>query len=268
MGAGAAGFTAPALAIIASMYPPEERGGAIGAFVVFGASGLAIGPIAGGFLLDHFWWGSVFLVNVPIVAVGVVVGALTIRESRAPVPEGERPPPLDMLGALLSVVGLTGVLFGIIEGPNRGWTSPAVIGGLVIGALAIAVFVRRELRVRFPLFDVRILGRPVVLTGSITLFMAYLLFNAFLFLNPQYLQDVEGESIIAVGLLLVPFAVVFGVCSHQAANVLGRFGARVTITLGLAGYCDRGGACSPSPSAARFWPPSARASCSARRFHS
>lgn len=234
MGVGAAGFTAPALAVIASMYAPNERGGAIGAFVVFGASGLAIGPIAGGLLLDHFWWGSVFLVNVPIVAVGVVAGAFTIRESRAPIAEGERRPPLDVIGALLSVIGLTGVLFGIIEGPNRGWTSPTVLTGLVFGALAIAAFVRRELRARFPLFDVRILARRVVLTGSITLFIAYVLFNAFLFLNPQYLQDVEGESIVTVGLLLAPFAVVFGVCSKQAPAVLGRLGGRVTVTIGLA----------------------------------
>jgi DHA2 family multidrug resistance protein-like MFS transporter len=234
MGVGAAGFTAPALAIIASMYPTDERAGAIGAFVVFGASGLAIGPIAGGLLLDHYWWGSVFLVDVPIVAVGVIVGAFTIPESRAPVPEGERRPPLDVIGALLSVIGLTGVLFGIIEGPNRGWTSPAVVGGLTLGALAIATFVRRELRIRFPLFDVRILARRVVLTGSITLFIAYVLFNAFLFLNPQYLQDVKGESIVTVGLLLVPFAVVFGLCSKQAPAVLERLGGRVTITLGLA----------------------------------
>jgi DHA2 family multidrug resistance protein-like MFS transporter len=233
MGIGAAGFTAPALAIIASMYPPSERAGAISALVVFGASGLAIGPIVGGLLLDHYWWGSVFLVNVPIVAVSVIVGLFTIPESRAPFAETERRPPLDAIGALLSVIGLTGVLFGIIEGPNRGWTSPEVLAGLAFGSLAIAAFVYRELHVRFPLFDVRILRRRVVMTGSITLVMAYMLFNAFLFLSPQYLQDVESVSIVAVGLLLAPFAVVFGVCSKQAPAVLERFGSRATITLGL-----------------------------------
>ncbi len=234
MGVGAAGFTAPALAIIATMYPPEQRGGAIGVFVVLGAAGLAIGPIAGGILLDHFWWGSVFLVNVPIVALGVIVGAFTIPESRAVASSGEHPPRPDVVGALLSVVGLTGVLFAIIEGPNRGWTSPGVLASLILGAMVVALFVHRELRARRPLFDVRVLTRPVVLTGAITLFMAYVLFNAFLFLNPQYLQDVEGESIVTVGLLLVPFAVVFGVWSMKAPRVLGRLGARVTITLGLA----------------------------------
>ena len=232
MGVGGAGFTAPALAIIASMYPPEDRAGAIGAFVVFGATGLTVGPIAGGLLLDHFWWGSVFLVNVPVVIVGVLLGMRTIPESRAPEPAGGRPP-LDLLGAALSVVGLTSLLYGIIEGPNRGWSDPAVIAGLVVGTVAVISFVRRELHSRSPLFDVRILRRPAVATGAITLLMAYFLFNAFLFLNPQYLQDVQDESIVAVGLLFVPFAVVFGLCSVQATKVLARLGPRATITTGL-----------------------------------
>ena len=232
MGLGAAGVTAPALAIIASMYRPDERGRAIAAFAVFGATGLAVGPIAGGLLLDHFWWGSVFLVNVPIVAVGVVLGARTLPESKAPVPDGGRPR-LDIEGAILSVVGLGVLLFGIIEGPNRGWTSPEVIAALVIGAAALALFVGRALRVKAPLFDVRILDRPAVATGSITLVMAYLLLNSFLFLNPQYLQDVQSQPIVTVGLLFVPFAVIFGACSFRAQQVLALLGPRKTIPLGL-----------------------------------
>jgi EmrB/QacA subfamily drug resistance transporter len=233
MGLGAAGVTAPALALIAAMYAPAERAAPIGTFVAFGAAGLAIGPIAGGVLLDHFAWGSVFLVNVPIVAVGVAVGARAIPESRAPAPAGGRPP-LDVLGAALSVVGLTGLLFGIIEGPGRGWTQPVVLLGLAVGALALAGFVHRELRARAPLFDVRILGRRAVATGAVTLFLAYLLFTSFLFVTPQYLQDVHGESIVAVGLLLVPFAAVFGACSLRSQRVVRRAGARAAIAGGLA----------------------------------
>ncbi|WP_170284707.1 DHA2 family efflux MFS transporter permease subunit [Kribbella amoyensis] len=229
MGLGAAGVTAPALAIIASMYPPDKRGRAIGTFVVFGATGLAVGPIAGGLLLDHFWWGSVFLVNVPIIAVGIVLGARTIPESRAPGPAGR----LDLVGAVLSVVGLGGLLFGIIEGPGRGWTAPVVLLALGIGVVGLAAFVGWELRTSSPLFDVRILRRAPVATGAITLLVAYLLLTSYLFLNPQYLQDVRGESIVSVGLMFVPFAVVFGLCSLQAQRILQRLGARTTIALGL-----------------------------------
>ncbi|MGY1619628.1 MFS transporter [Geodermatophilus sp. SYSU D00691] len=233
MGLGAAGVTAPALAIVASMYPPDERGRAIGAFVVFGATGLAVGPIAGGLLLDHFWWGSVFLVNVPIVAVGVLVGARTIPESRAPVGADGRRPRLDVVGAVLSVVGLGALLFGVIEGPGRGWASPVVPLALGAGVAALAAFVGWELRTSAPLFDVRILRRPPVVTGAVTLLLAYLLMSSFLFLTPQYLLDVRGESIVSVGLLFLPFAVVFGLCSLQARRVLQRRGARATIALGL-----------------------------------
>ena len=232
MGLGAAGVTAPALAIIASMYPPEERGRAIGTFVVFGASGLALGPIVGGFLLDRWWWGSVFLVNVPIIAVGIALGARTIPESRAPVPAGGRPA-LDIVGAVLSVVGLGALLFGVIEGPGRGWTALPVLAAIGGGVAALALFVVWELRSSAPLFDVRILRRPVVATGAVTLLLAYLLLSAFLFLNPQYLRDVRSESIVSVGLLLVPFAFVFGLCSLQSQRVLQRWGSRVTITVGL-----------------------------------
>ncbi len=232
MGLGAAGFTAPALAIVAAMYPPEERGRAISAFVVFGATGLAVGPIAGGFLLDHFWWGSVFLVNVPLIVIGVYLGIRTIPESRAPEPEGgwKR---LDMLGAFMSVVALGALLFGVIEGPNRGWADPLVITGIVVGVVVLVLFVRRELTESRPLFDVRILARPAVASGSITLFMAYLLFNTFLFLTPQYLQDVRSESIVAVGLLFLPFTVTFGIASLQSQKVLSTLGRAVTIPTGL-----------------------------------
>ncbi len=233
MGVGAAGVTAPALAILASMYGPQQRARAIGAYAVSGASGLALGPIAGGLLLDHFWWGAVFLVNVPLVVVAVVVGRQTIVETYASPSLGGRGP-LDVTGSVLSVVGLGGVLFGIIEGPNRGWSNPFVVAGLAGGAAVIAGFVRRELRARQPLFDVRILARPVVASGSLTLLMAYVLFTGFFFLHPQDLQDVHDESIVDVGLLFIPFATVFGACSLNVSRVLLRLGPRATISTGLA----------------------------------
>lgn len=232
MGLGAAGFTAPALAIIASMYAPEERGRAISVFVIFGAAGLSIGPTVGGVLLDSFWWGSVFLVNVPLLALGVVLGARTLTESEAPTPEGGWPR-LDVVGAVMSAVGLSALLFGVIEGPGRGWTEPAVLAGLALGAAVLVGFVRRELTARTPLFDVRILARPVVASGAITLFMAYVLFNTFMFLTPQYLQDVREESIVTVGLLFLPFTIAFAIASRRAGPTLEALGPRRTIPLGL-----------------------------------
>jgi len=135
---------------------------------------------------------------------------------------------------VLSVLGLGGLLFGVIEGPGRGWDSPVVLGALAAGVLLTTAFVRRELRSRAPLFDVRILARPVVAACAVTLFVGYVVFTGMLFVVPQYLQDVRGESIVTVGLLLVPFAAVFGLMSMRSATTVARVGARVTIAVGLA----------------------------------
>jgi EmrB/QacA subfamily drug resistance transporter len=236
MGVGAAGVISPALAILAGIYPPERRAKAIAAWAVFGAAGLAIGPVMGGFLLDAFWWGSVFLVNVPIVAAGVVVGLFVLPESTEP-----EHGPLDLVGSALSIVGLGLVLFAVIEGPGRGWRSPEVIGAAAIGVLALALFVRTELRSDAPVFDVRVLRRPIVAAGAITLFVTYAVFNGMLFLVPQWLQDVEDVAIVEVGLLLVPFAAIFGVLSMRANAAVERWGARKAIALGLLG-CALGSA--------------------------
>lgn len=235
MGAGAAGVISPALAIIAVLYPPEQRARAIGMFVVMGAIGLAVGPVAGGLLLDHLWWGSVFLVNVPLVAIAVGLGSMVIPESRKPVTV-----PIAVGSALMSVVGLAALMFAVIEGPNRGWLSPLVLAAAVVGVVVVWAWVRLQLRRENPMFDVRVLTRPVVAIGSATLFVAYWIFFSLMFILPQYLQDVADESIVAVGFLLVPFAGTFGLLSMQASRIIDKVGARVGISVGLvvsaAGY--------------------------------
>lgn len=229
MGVGAAMVITPALAIVADLYPPEERGGAIAIWAVVGAVGTAVGPVLGGLLLNEFWWGSVFLVNVPVVVVGVVLGLFVLPNSRKPGVVR-----LDPLGALLSVLGLGILLFGVIEGPDRGWTAPEVVGALVLGAVGVGLFVWWEARTEFPMFDVRVLTRRVVATGGVALLLTYVLFTGMLFLVPQYLQFVEQESIVATGLALVPFAVAFGVVSHWVGPLSSRLGQRGTLTAGLA----------------------------------
>lgn len=228
MGIGAAGVIAPALAILSVLYPPERRAFAVSAWAIFGAAGLATGPIAGGFLLDHLWWGSIFLVNVPFVVVGIVVGVIAIPESRKP---GETN--LDVVGAALSVAGLGLMLAGIIEGPSRGWDSPLILGSLAVGAVLVVAFVWWELHTRLPMFDVRIVLRPVVATAAATLAVAYVCFTGMLFLLPQYLQYVQDRGIVAVGLGLVPFALAFSVLAFFAPRMLARLGGRATLITGL-----------------------------------
>lgn len=228
MGVGAAASLAPALAIVAGLYPPEKRAKAIAVWSMFGATGLALGPILGGLLLERFAWSSVFLVVVPLVAVGVVAGRRAIPESFAS-DRGR----LDIGDALISVLGLGLLMFGIIEGPARGWLAPSVIIGLVGGVALLAAFGVRQLRSTSPLLDVRILTVRAVAAGALALFIAYMGFNSMLFLVPQYLTDVEAESSVVVGFMMVPFALAFGVASMRAGWVMGHLGARATITGGL-----------------------------------
>src|SRR6266508_952928 len=129
MGVGGAFIMPATLSIITNVFrDPTERGRAIGVWAGVSALGLAIGPVTGGFLLEHFWWGSVLLVNVPIVVVALAFGYFLIPDSRDP-----SAPRLDIPGALLSIVGLTSLLYGIIEGPTKGWLSGQVLGGFAAG---------------------------------------------------------------------------------------------------------------------------------------
>ena len=108
------------LSILTNVFSPEERPRAIGIWAGVSGLGVAIGPITGGYLLDHYWWGSIFLVNVPVIAVALVGGAILVPNSRDP-----ESPPLDYVGAALSVTMLLSLLYGIIEGPSHGWTLTA-----------------------------------------------------------------------------------------------------------------------------------------------
>jgi EmrB/QacA subfamily drug resistance transporter len=228
MGVGAAGVIAPALAILAVLFPPDERGPAVAAWAGFGAAGLAVGPIAGGVLLDNFWWGSIFLVNVPMVAIGVTLGVRVIPESRRP--GAAR---LDVIGAVLSVAALVILLAGVIEGPATGWTHPFTLVMLAAGVVLSAAFAWWELRARAPMFDLRILQRPAVSAGAVALFVSYVSFTGMLFVVPQHLQDVRGVGVVATGLLLVPFALAFSLGSRRAGRVLDRHGPRRTLVAGL-----------------------------------
>ena len=119
-GFGAAFIMPSTLSILTNVFPADERGRAIGIWAGISGVGVAIGPITGGYLLEHFWWGSIFLVNVPIIIVAVVATVVIVPNSR-----DEHAPPLDLVGTVLSVLTLVTLLYGIIEGPTRGWSIPS-----------------------------------------------------------------------------------------------------------------------------------------------
>jgi EmrB/QacA subfamily drug resistance transporter len=229
MGVGGALIMPATLSIITNVFTdPKERGRAIGVWAGISAIGIGVGPVTGGFLLNHFWWGSILLVNVPIVAIALPLGFFLIPNSQDP-----SAPRLDPFGAVLSIAGLGSVLWAVIEGPTRGWGTGPVITAFVVGAAVLAGFMTWELNYSSPMLDVRFFQnrRFSAASGAITLtFMA--LFGA-IFLLTQYLQSVLGFTPLKAGALLLPMSAVMMVCSPLSARVVERVGTKMVVGTGL-----------------------------------
>lgn len=228
MGIGGALVVAPAISLIAAMFAPDQRARAIAAWAAAGSMGLALSPIAGGFILSFASWHWVFLVNVPVMAATVLLGAVAIPNSRSP--DAHR---LDVVGALLSVAGLVLFLGAIIEAPSAGWGSPLVLGGGVSGIVVLTAFVLWELRTPHPMFEVRVLTRRGVLGASLALFASYVAFAGSLFLVAQQLHVIQRVTSVQLGLCLAPFAVALWLASRRASAVAARIGPVRTLAAGM-----------------------------------
>ncbi|MEA3185069.1 MAG: hypothetical protein QOJ74_1546, partial [Ilumatobacteraceae bacterium] len=202
MGFGAAFIMPATLSILTNVFPRHERGKAIAVWAGISGGGAAVGPVASGFLLEHFSWGSVFLVNVPIVALALVAGYVLLPKSRDPEPER-----LDPAGALLSIAGLGALVYAIIEAPRRGWASGESLLWFGLAAFFIAVFLLWELRNTTPMLNLRYFLDPAfgVAAGVITLIF-FSMFG-FFFLLTQYFQLVLGYGTLEAGVKQLPFAV-------------------------------------------------------------
>jgi EmrB/QacA subfamily drug resistance transporter len=225
----AAAFVMPAtLSILTNVFPPDERPKAIAVWAGIAGGGAAIGPVASGFLLEHFWWGSVFLVNVPFIVLALVAGRVLIPTSHDP-----EEPPLDIPGALLSIVGLSTLVYAIIEGPAHGWTSPESLATFALAGLALGLFVVRELRTPNPMLDLRYFRdrRFSVSSGGMTLIF-FAMFGTF-FLVSQYFQLVLGYTALESGLFQLPMAVVMMGLSPQVPKLVDRFGVARVVPVGL-----------------------------------
>jgi EmrB/QacA subfamily drug resistance transporter len=229
MGLGAA-FVMPAtLSILNAVFPPRERPQAIAAWSAVAGVGIVVGPTLGGLLLSHFWWGSIFLVNVPLVAVAVFGVLRTVPETAEP---GSRR--LDFVGTGLVAAALFALVDAIIEAPVRGWTAPATMAEVVGGLVALAVFVRWELSVTDPLVDLRVFTSRAfsAAAGAVTI-VFFALFGS-LFVLTQYLQLVHGYSPLAAGVRALPFALAMGVVSAVSTGLAKRLGIRAVIPAGMA----------------------------------
>ncbi|MEU6479392.1 DHA2 family efflux MFS transporter permease subunit [Streptomyces sp. NPDC047017] len=203
MGVGSALIMPATLSLISAVFDERERATAIA--IWSGGSGLAIaaGPLVGGALLERFWWGSVFLVNVPIVVVALAGAMVLLPAARTRTRTG-----LDPLGVLLSTAGLGAVVYGVIEGGHRGdWTSTVVLGPLLGGLLVLAVFVAVELRVATPSFDLRLFASSRFTGASVSVMLTFFSLSGSMFYTSFYLQGVRGQTPFEAGLNLLPVAV-------------------------------------------------------------
>jgi len=229
MGAAAACVLPPALSLVAVMFSPAERPRALAVWTTVAGLGFALGPVLGGVLVPNVGWRGVFLVNVPVSIVAVPLGMYALPESRRP-----GSPPFDLVGVGLSIIALASIVYALIDGVHAGWTDPVVLTVGLVGLLAGFAFVRVELGRRTPLFDVSLLGRPAVAAGAVVILAVYIAFLGLLFLLPQYLHYVRGQSTLFSGLILAPLGVGTLITAPLTRPVVARLGARVTITGALA----------------------------------
>ncbi|MBZ6472112.1 MFS transporter [Streptomyces griseocarneus] len=229
MGFGGAFVMPSTLAVIMNVFEREEQPKAIGIWA--GAVGLAIaiGPITGGILLSHFWWGSVFLINIPIVTAVLIAMVVLVPDSRNP-----RPGRLDPLGVLLSVVGLVLLVYGIIKGGQLAdFTDPEVYGTAGGGLLVLVLFVLHERRSTHPAMDVRYFRNPAFSAAVASLALVFFGLMGVTFFMVFYTQSARGFTPLQSGLLMLPLAAAQMVFAPRTRIVVERFGARAVCTGGM-----------------------------------
>ena len=228
MGIGAALIMPATLSILTNVFPPHERAKAIAIWAGLAGAGAAIGPVASGFLLEPFWWGSVFLVNIPLVAAAVIAGRVLVPNSKDPYAER-----LDPVGAGLSIVGLAVLVYGIIEGPTHGWTAPATLGALLGGLAVLLLFGAWELRTEHPMLDLRFFKNPAFSSATAAINLVFFAMFGTFFLLTQYLQLVLGYGALEAGLRMLPMPFTMMVAAPSSAKFVERFGNRKVVSSGL-----------------------------------
>ncbi|WP_328656605.1 MFS transporter [Streptomyces sp. NBC_00334] len=228
---GVAGATLmPAtLALIRNLFhDPRERSLAVGIWGAAASAGAAVGPVVGGFLLEHFWWGSVFLINLPVMAVLVVVGVKTLPESRNP-----NPGPWDLISVVLSLVGMVGVVYAVKEAAAHGFAWATLAAGL-LGVAALYGFIRRQLTMPVPLLDMRLFRNRGFSGAVLADLLTILGLSGLVFFLSQYLQLVQGRRPFEAGLAELPAAVGAVAAGLIAGRAARRFSVRAVVSGGLA----------------------------------
>jgi len=230
MGLGAAMMFPATLSLLTNVFTERrERAAALGVWGASAGVGIALGPIAGGWLLERFWWGAIFLFFVPVAA---LVAALTVW--RVPASRDPSTPPVDWRGLALSAAGMGLIVYGIIEAPGWGWASAATIGTLAAGLAMLAMLVAAERRTASPMIDISLFRNPRFTAASASVAIAFFALLGFIFLMTQYFQVVQAYSPLVTGVRLLPVAASVAVASVAGTRLAVRIGNKIIVGGGLA----------------------------------
>lgn len=228
MGIGAAIILPLSLSILPTLFSEKERPRAVALAAVGAFLGLPLGPLAAGWLLTHFDWGSIFLINAPVVVLALLGVWLLVPESKDP-----HAPPLDWMGATLAVLGVSGLVYSIIQEPGNGWTDPAVLASLVGGVAALAGFVAWSLRARSPLVDLHLFVNPRFAWSTVAFAVAAFALAGTLFVLTPYLQIVQGSDAQATGIKLLPMIAAVMAGGLASDRLTARAGTKLVVMAGL-----------------------------------
>ncbi|OBK45383.1 MFS transporter [Mycobacterium sp. 1081908.1] len=230
MGVGAAVIFPTTLGLITNIFTdPVPRAKAIGLWAAMVGVGVAVGPISGGWLLEHFWWGSIFMVNIPIAALAIIGGVLFVPTSRDPAA-----PRVDVPGLILSAVGITTLVYTVIEAPTWGWTNARTAAGFALAAAVLAGFAAWERRSTHPMLDVSVFGNRRFSGGSLAVTAGFLTLFGFIFVITQYFQFIKDYTAFQSGVRLLPVAASIALASILGPRAVERIGTTAVVAGGLA----------------------------------
>ncbi|WP_435174630.1 MFS transporter [Actinacidiphila sp. bgisy145] len=232
LGAGAAMIMPLSMAILPRIFSRQELPKAIAIWTAATALGMPAGPLVGGWLLNHYWWGAVFVFNVPVAAVALVAAVWLLPGDRDRAPAAGAAP-FDAAGTVLSTVGITALVYGTILVPDDGWGSPRVLAGIVGGAAVLAGFLVRQRRTAHPLVDLGLFADRAFRWGTLLAVFVNFAVMGILFVVPQYLQSVLGHDAFGTGLRILPLIAGLMVAAAASEPVANRFGPRLVIPAGL-----------------------------------